>query len=155
MNDNGTRMVCLWLCCWKYIAKIRPNSQGNCLRFWSWYVVINPGIQTQVMPLKTQMSIINQYGKILTGKPTKSKEQTSVNKNLFSAHSAPTTNNYIYIVCDMFCKSYRTIWNLHGTHILWLTIFPPTSVIIHYSTNSAHPAYPWQLLTFIAKVALA
>ena len=40
MNDNGTRMVCLWLCCWKYIAKIRPNSQGNCSRFWSWSLSI-------------------------------------------------------------------------------------------------------------------
>ena len=113
-------------------------------------VVINPGIQTQVMPLKTQMPIINQYGKILTEKPTKSNEQTSVNKNLFSAHSAPTTNNCFVICFANHIEPYRT-----RTHILWLTILRPTLVIIHDSTNSAHPAYPWQLLTTIAKVALA
>lgn len=42
-------------------------------------VVINSGIQTQVMPLKTQMPIINQYGKILTEKQrTNISEQKSL-----------------------------------------------------------------------------
>ena len=89
-------------------------------------IVINPGIQTQVMPLKTQMSIINQCGKVLTEKPTKSKEQTSVNKNLFSVHSAPTTNN------TFFANHIKPTWDPHA-------------LAHNFSTNfSDHPLYQFR-----------